>query len=172
MSEADQTTEQGWPVFELWQKYEDVAMHFNDLLIRLRTQALGAVAALTTIIGVFAKAGEDRHTSWEMVAFAFAILFVFWLAIWIIDFCYYNRLLKGAVAALLDVEEQSKTKLRLQPIDMSTKIEAAVAGRLKREPQEPTQWQLGRGSWFFYGLVGLTLLGGFAFSLCQALTST
>jgi hypothetical protein len=45
-------TEQGWPVFKVWQKYEDIAMHFNDLLIRLRTQALGAIAALTTIIGV------------------------------------------------------------------------------------------------------------------------
>src|SRR5215469_6312528 len=160
-------TEQGWPVFELWQKYEDIAMHFNDLLIRLRTQALGAIAALVTIIGVFAKAGEDRHTSWEMVAFAFAILLAFWLAIWVIDFCYYNRLLKGAVAALLEVEKQSKDKLYHRPIDMSTKIEAAVAGHLKREPQEPTEWQLGRGRWIFYVLVACTLLGGFAFSLYQ-----
>jgi hypothetical protein len=163
-------TEQGWPVFELWQKYEDIAMHFNDLLIRLRTQALGAVAALTTIIGVFAKAGEDRHTSWEMVAFAFAILLAFWLAIWVIDFCYYNRLLKGAVAALLDVEEQSKTKLHLQPIDMSTKIEAAVAGHPKKEPGKSKEWQLDRGGWAFYVLVACTLLGGFAFSFYQALT--
>ena len=159
MPDPKPRTEQGWPVFELWQKYEDIAMHFNDLLIKLRTQALGAIAALATIIGVFAKAGEDRHTSWEMVAFAFATLFAFWLAIWVIDFCYYNRLLKGAVAALLEVERQSNAELYIQNIDMSTKIEAAVAGRLKREPQEPTQWQLSRGSWIFYILVGCTLLG-------------
>ena len=160
-------TEQGWPVFELWQKYEDIAMHFNDLLIRLRTQALGAIAALVTIIGVFAKSGEDRQTSWEMVAFAFAILLAFWIAIWVIDFCYYNRLLKGAVAALLEVEKQSNAKLYHRPIDMSTKIEAAVEGRLKREPKA---WQLGLGRWAFYVLVAFTLLGGFAFSLVQALT--
>src|SRR5262245_43882928 len=132
MAEPKPPIEQGWPVLKLWQKYEDIAMHFNDLLIRLRTQALGAIAALATIIGVFAKAGEDRHTSWEMVAFAFAILLAFWLAIWVIDFCYYNRLLKGAVAALLEVERQSKAELYIQNINMSTKIEAAVAGRLKR----------------------------------------
>jgi hypothetical protein len=156
---------QGRPVFELWQKYEDIAMHFNDLLIRLRTQALAAIAALATIIGVFAKAGEDRHTSWEMVAFAFAILSIFWVAIWVIDFCYYNRLLKGAVAALLDVEEESKGKLYLQSIDMSTKIEAAVAGRLKRKPGG------GLGRWVFYVLVAGALLSGFGFSFYQALTS-
>jgi hypothetical protein len=160
--------QQGWPVFELWKKYEDIAMHFNDLLIRLRTQALGAVAALTTIIGVFAKAGADRQTSWEMVAFAFAILFVFWLAIWVIDFCYYNRLLKGAVAALLDVEKESETKLHIQSIKMSTNIEAAVAGRLKKDANE---WLIDAGRWVFYILVALTLLGGFAFSFYQVLTS-
>ncbi|MFY9837927.1 MAG: hypothetical protein WAK55_15960 [Xanthobacteraceae bacterium] len=163
-------TEQGWSVFELWRKYEDIAMHFNDVLIRLRTQALGAVAALTTIIGVFAKAGEDRHASWEMVAFAFAILFAFWLAIWVIDFCYYNRLLKGAVAALLDIEKQSKDKLYLQAIDMSTKIEAAVAGNPEKKPEESEEWQLDFGRWAFYVLVACTLLGGFVFSLYQALT--
>jgi hypothetical protein len=48
MPEPQQSTEQGWPVFEVWTKYEDIAMHFNDLLIRLRTQALGAIAALGT----------------------------------------------------------------------------------------------------------------------------
>ena len=102
-----------------------------------------------------------------MVAFAFAILLAFWIAIWVIDFRYYNRLLTGAVAALREIERQSKSKLYLRPIDMSTKIEAAVAGRLEREPKA---WQLGLGRWAFYVLVAFTLLGGFIFSLCQALT--
>ena len=44
-------TDQGWPIYDLWTKYEDIAMHFNDLLIKLRTQALAAVAALTTLSG-------------------------------------------------------------------------------------------------------------------------
>jgi hypothetical protein len=88
-----------------------------------------------------------------MVAFAFAILFAFWLAIWAIDFCYYNRLLKGAVAALLDIEKQSKDKLYLQAIDMSTKIEAAVAGNPEKEPEESEERQLGLGRWAFYVLV-------------------
>ena len=39
-----------WPLFEVWVKYEEITMHFNDLLIKLRTQALAAVAALATIV--------------------------------------------------------------------------------------------------------------------------
>ena len=46
--EKVEATEEGWPTFEVWQEYEKIAMHFNDLLMRLRTQALGAVAALAT----------------------------------------------------------------------------------------------------------------------------
>lgn len=41
--------------FELWKSYEDVAMHFNDLLIRLRTQALAALATISSIILVINK---------------------------------------------------------------------------------------------------------------------
>jgi hypothetical protein len=28
---------EGWPIRELWEKYEEITMHFNDLIIRLRT---------------------------------------------------------------------------------------------------------------------------------------
>jgi hypothetical protein len=104
-------TNDGWPIYELWKKYEDIAMHFNDLLITLRTRALAAVAALATIIGIFAKESGQPHTSWEMVSFAFAFLLLFWIAIWVIDFKYYNRLLIGAIAAILKLEELSKEKL-------------------------------------------------------------
>ena len=47
---------QGWPIRELWEKYEEITMHFNDLIIRLRTQALAGVAALSALVGIFAKA--------------------------------------------------------------------------------------------------------------------
>jgi hypothetical protein len=47
--EAVDANEEGWPIFDVWDKYEAIAMHFNDLLIKLRTQALAAVAALSTI---------------------------------------------------------------------------------------------------------------------------
>src|SRR5687767_14927834 len=118
--EKKEAGEEGWPVFEVWDKYEEITMHFNDLLMKLRTQALAAVAALATIVGIFAKAGADALTSWLMVAFAFAILIIFWIAIWLIDFLYYNRLLIGAVASLLELEANSKSRLRIRHLDIST----------------------------------------------------
>jgi hypothetical protein len=35
--------------FNRWLEYEKITMHFNDLLIRLRIQALGGLAAICAI---------------------------------------------------------------------------------------------------------------------------
>jgi hypothetical protein len=168
-SKGVEANEEGWPIFELWKKYEDIAMHFNDLLIKLRTQALGAVAALTTIIGIFAKGAGGAHSNWQMVTFAFAVLLVFWCAIWALDFCYYNRLLIGAAEALCELEAKSKNALRIKYIEMSTTIEASVAGSFS--PRD-ANWKLVMGRWAFYTLVFLALLGGCLFSWCQYVATT
>jgi hypothetical protein len=149
----------GWAIKELWEKYEQVAMHFNDLLIRLRTQALGGVAALSTLVGLFAKTSASVHTSWKIAAVFFLFVCFLWVAVWIIDFCYYNRLLLGAVVALIALEERSKTEMRVRHIDLSTMIERAVAREL---PRVPTSAWLGVGRWAFYIIVFVVLLAGFA----------
>jgi hypothetical protein len=160
----------GWPIFEVWKTYEDIAMHFNELLMRVRTQGLAAVAALATIIGIFAKSGADTRASWEFVAFAFAILALLWIAIWILDFFYYNRLLVGAVVALLELENKSASYLRVQHLNLSTKVENAVAGELPPLDRK-TARKLARGRRGFYALVFLTLLAGFAYSSVQIATA-
>src|SRR5687768_9888149 len=48
----------GYDLFALWKEYEGIAMHFNDLLLKIRTQSLAAVAAFATIAGVLLK-GDD-----------------------------------------------------------------------------------------------------------------
>jgi hypothetical protein len=88
----------------------------------------------------------------------FAGLLLFWIAIWILDFCYYNRLLIGAVSALLELEEHSKKGRRIEHINMSTLIGKAVARKIKHR-LGPTM-----GMWCFYGIVGLALLAGCLFS--------
>lgn len=147
----------GWPIKELWEKYEEIAMHFNDLPIRLRTQALAGVAALSTLVGLFAKTSASVGTSWEIAALFFAFVSCLWLAVWVIDFCYYNRLLLGAVAALEALEERSKTEMRVRHIDLSTMIEMAVARQLTGEPR--SKWVM-FGRWAFYVIVFLVLLAG------------
>jgi hypothetical protein len=100
-----------------------------------------------------------------MVAFAFAILLIFWIAIWVIDFRYYNRLLIGAVSALIEIEKMSKDKLRVRHIDISTRLEAAVAGKLGLEGSN-----LSLGRWIFYALVSFALFAGLVFSLCHVIS--
>jgi hypothetical protein len=81
--EAVDANEEGWPIFDVWDKYEAIAMHFNDLLIELRTQALAAVAALSTIIGIFSKSGGETQSTWQVVAFAarFTVVQKRWLLV-------------------------------------------------------------------------------------------
>lgn len=159
----------GWPINEVWGKYEEIAMHFNDLLIKLRTQALGAVAAISALIGVFGKTDAGLH-SWGLSSAVFFFLCVFWVAIWVIDFRYYNALLLGAAEAIIDLETLSKTASHVTSIDISTKIEAAVAGEYQRGNAMPSKRRrhLVFGRWAFYLIVFAALLAGFVLSIYKA----
>ena len=142
-------------------------MHFNDLLIKLRTQALGAVAAISTLLSIFSKSGTDNEISWELAIAVFFFLCIFWIAIWILDFYYYNRLLVGAVEAILNIEAISKDKLYIRHIDISTKIELAVAGKSasfdKKMCEQYRILSFGRRA--FYIIVVIALAIGFGVSI-------
>lgn len=160
--------DEGCPIRELWEKYEDIAMHFNDLIMRLRTQALGAVAALSTLVGLLAKADLGASGStWEVAGLVFAGLGVFWVAIWILDFWYYNQLLIGAVTALMELEKESATSATISRIRMSTLIEEAVYKRPHFEYSIRERLRLAGPRWAFYGLVFFALVGGAFFSFYE-----
>jgi hypothetical protein len=40
---------------DAWERHENIAMHFNDLILKVRIQALGALAAIVTVGGVLLK---------------------------------------------------------------------------------------------------------------------
>ena len=113
-------------VQSLWAKYEDIAMHFNDLLMRLRSQSLAGIAAVSVLVGVFSKEGiADIQLDWTVAEAIFVALAVFWIAILCLDLLYYNRLLIGAVKALRALEEQTEPGRAFDGhIKMSTLIEA------------------------------------------------
>jgi hypothetical protein len=113
-------------VESLWAKYEDIAMHFNDLLMRLRSQSLAGVAAVSALIGIFSKEGAlDIHLDWVVAEAIFGALALFWVAVCCLDLLYYNRLLTGAVTAIKQLEEQTKPRANFNGyINMSTVIEA------------------------------------------------
>lgn len=138
---------------QLWIKYEEITMHFNDLLIKLRTQALGGVATIVTAAGFLASRQTATSTAeeWEAVALVSVLLLVGWITVWLIDVCYYSRLLRGAVVALLDIEKKTKGA-----IDFSQTVEKVV-----RKTKQVSLEDLERGSgWqvkLFYIPVGTFL---------------
>lgn len=109
------TEEQGrW--LEIWKKAEDVAVHFNQMLMSFRIQALGGGAVATGLIGTILFSGDGLGpTRSNFRAFAAGMLFlaVIWGAIWIIDLRYYQRLLLGAVGEAERLERQSGGLVRL-----------------------------------------------------------
>lgn len=153
----------------LWKEYENIAMHFNSLIIKLRSQSLGGVAVFATIAGVVAKGDTTATVRWGLLTGAFALLSVFWLAVWVLDFCYYNRLLAGAVQALIDIERGSVCSPRVKEITYSLTInEFLISKRKRKEESKPQNEALQptkpRGALYFYIIVFLGLLG--ALTVC------
>lgn len=109
-------------VFKLWSKYEDIAMHFNELLIKLRVQALGGL----TISGTLVTAIFKDENSYYSLKFVFPFFFIAWGAIYCLDIFYYNRLLSGAADAILDLEKQFPS------FQLSTKTAGAIRNSTKR----------------------------------------
>ncbi|MCH8976900.1 MAG: hypothetical protein IH836_04665 [Proteobacteria bacterium] len=123
---------------QLWYHYEQIAMHFNELIIQYRLQLMGgagAIGALASyLIGL--KDNNDIHRARVRTAVSW-ILFVLLCAAAVLDLFYYNQLLQGAVDALLAYEES------VPGINMSTMIENNV---------------FKRGTWVIYLVYSLILV--------------
>jgi hypothetical protein len=128
------------PEFEDWSRYEDLAMHFNSLLIQFRIQMLGGLAALATIGGyLVGEKVTPRKQRFGVLALGSGVLAIAWLAAASLDLFYYTQLLKGPVAAIIELEEGT-------PLQMSTVVERWVG------PGDAAPW-------FFYGVVFVLLTG-------------
>jgi hypothetical protein len=115
MSIPELKEEQGrW--LEVWKKAEDIAVHFNQLIITFRLQALGGVTVAGGLVGtlLLGKDGASpSRASYGAFAGAMAFLSVLWFAIWVIDHGYYHLLLEGAVAEAERLETESGDVVRL-----------------------------------------------------------
>lgn len=143
-----------------WEKHEKIAMHFNELILKIRIQALGALAAIVTVSGILLKTlSSESRIPWGLLAIVFFVLFLFWLAMWLLDFLYYNRLLTGSVESLLILEDAINSGSDIE-FNMSHKIEDAVFRKLPARPDKGVEW----GRWLFYSIVASVLLIGAAYS--------
>jgi hypothetical protein len=111
----------------LWAKAEDVAMHFNEMIMNFRLRALGGITLAGGLVGTVLLKGNGPPSSVNLLTFggAMALLAVLWRAIHSIDDRYYQKLLLGAVDDLIRLEAQSDGRIQL-----STLIEKRVAGAM------------------------------------------
>jgi hypothetical protein len=140
---------------EVWAKAEDVAMHFNELIMNYRLKAIGGVSVAAGLVGtVLLTKSTDAPTrvSWGIFGGAMAFLAVIWIALATIDMAYYRRLLLGAVDEAVRLEGQTGGDVQL-----SGKIE----GHAKRRSYEKS------GS-AFYLLPFIAMIVVCAFAFYQA----
>ena len=104
-------------LLQLWVKYEEIAMHFNELMMRWRLQAIGGLAGLVTVAGFIVGDAATLTIRYRAMLILSGVLTCAWVGVGFIDLCYYRRLLKGAVDAILRLEE------RVGTITLSTRIE-------------------------------------------------
>src|SRR5205814_8813176 len=105
----------------LWWHYEELAMHFNGLIMQFRLQVLGGAGAIGTLAAYLINSGEiddekKRERLSAVVAGGLALLI---LSAALLDVFYYRQLLEGAVNAIVDFEQQHPE------IQMSTEIKRA-----------------------------------------------
>jgi hypothetical protein len=110
-------------VLDQWYRYEEIAMHFNTLIMQFRLQLLGGAGLIGTVasylIGGKIKSDAQRHWLRFVVSGG---LFVLIAAAAALDVFYYEQLLRGSVEGLLDLESQHPE------IQLSTTIERVVGG--------------------------------------------
>jgi len=135
--------------FEVWSKSEDVAIHFNDLIMRWRLQAVGGLAALTALAGFVVGDADTLRARYRGMVMLSALLASGWVGVAVLDLFYYRKLLTGAVSTLIDLEK------KMPDVQLSTEIE--------RQARNGARW----APWAFYVLGVLPLLGFIGWALLQ-----
>jgi hypothetical protein len=85
---------------QAWEKHQDVAMHFNELIMRWRLQAIGGLAGFVTLAGFVVGDTTSLHVRYRAMLILTTVIAFAWLAVGAIDLFYYSRLLQGAVVPL------------------------------------------------------------------------
>src|SRR5205085_5711681 len=87
----------------LWWHYEELAMHFNGLIMQFRLQVIGGAGAIGTIAGYLINSGkvEDEKHRERLRAVVAGGLWVLILSAAMLDVFYYRQLLEGAVRAIV-----------------------------------------------------------------------
>lgn len=92
---------------QLWVHYEQVAMHFNELIIQYRLQLMGGAGAIGAISGyLIGTKVESEDARIRLRAFVTTGILILLFAAMYLDLFYYNELLRGAVKAVIEHESK------------------------------------------------------------------
>ncbi|MGJ8650783.1 MAG: hypothetical protein ACSHX4_10525 [Opitutaceae bacterium] len=142
-------------LYKYWKDCEDITMHFNDLLARLRLQSLAGIAAIPTLLA-FGLGSGGKTVDWNIMLYAFIAMLIAWISICCLDLLYYNRLLHGAVKEIIRVEQ----RISQSEVELSQVIKRAV----------PAAFNHSIGPLLFYLLVSIVMVGFIilsAFKICE-----
>jgi hypothetical protein len=92
---------------EEWKTVIQTQMHFNDLIIRFRSITLTAFASL--IAGIIVIQKTTNISPKDLLAVILIVL-IFWVAVGILDYFYYFRLLLGSVSHGLKFDQAEHFK--------------------------------------------------------------
>ena len=111
-------------IIDLWFHYEEVAMHFNELLIQYRLQLMGGAGAIGALSAYLIgdKVTEPSTRTWLRFLASLTLLVLITAAAFL-DLFYYNQLLLASVDVLIEFEAAHP------PLKMSTYIADQVAAR-------------------------------------------
>lgn len=104
---------------ELWWHYEEIAMHFNELIIQYRLQILGGTGGLLALFSFLVNSTTDDHKKRIRIRPYISLVFlVIFSAAAVLDVYYYSKLLSGAVEVIVDLESKHPE------LNMSTHIKS------------------------------------------------
>lgn len=145
-----------------WLKAEEVAVHFNELIMNFRLKAVGAITLAGGLVGtVLLNKGDVPPPRINYFSFALAMWFlaVVWIAILWLDLGYYHRLLLGAVAEAIRIEKVIGDRCQL-----STSI--------KESAEEGPSDSIARAAFYVLPLVVMVAAGCVAWHYAPTATSS
>ena len=94
-------------IIDLWFHYEQIAMHFNELIIQYRLQLMAGLGAIGALSGyLIGNKVDDVLMQLRLRAYVSTGLLFLFIAASYLDLFYYNELLRGAVKAILKLEAE------------------------------------------------------------------
>jgi len=149
MAKNKNTAEETRLILEEWKTVIQTQMHFNDMIMKMRTTAVSVVLAVFGAAAyslqydkLYLRIGNvSFHASVLIIAFGLGML----VGVFCLDYFYYYKMLLGAVQRGYDIDQAYKDRLvdGCKIFGMSTKIRDSLG-----KPGKSKYF-----IWIFYGLV-------------------